>query len=159
MNAASNKQYFSDSGVLVIVNCGYLSLLLKAFSSRRDDFRFLNKILKLSETLEECTGYCITGYYISVLVELMILDFLTYYWCNSSLISKVRVLVFQKFFQVLKVFNAFSLSKGQITKQYMSNVCFKLKIFLYKNSTLNLSNYEAAFGTRLFGLSAVLHAN
>lgn len=52
----------------------------------------------------------------------------------------------------------FCLSKGQIIKEYISNVCFKLKIILHKNSALNLSNYEAAIGTRVFGLSAVLHA-
>lgn len=44
------KQYFSDRGMMVMVNCGYLSLLLKALFSRIDDFKCLNKTLKLSET-------------------------------------------------------------------------------------------------------------
>lgn len=129
----------------------FLSLLLKALAPRIDDFRFLNKMLTIFETLKEWS--------IFILVELMIIVFLTYCWCNFSLISKVTILVFQRFFQVLKVLNIFCLLKGHIIKQYMSNVCFKLKIFLYKNYILNLWNYEAASGTRLLLLSAVLHAD
>lgn len=132
-----------------MVNSGYLSLLLKALSSRRDDFRFLNKIQKLSETLEEWSLW--------ELAELMILIFLTYCWCNSSLISKVAILVFQKFFQVLQVFNIFCLSKGQVIKQYMSNMYFKLKILLHKNSTLNISDSEEALGTRPWSKCSTLY--
>lgn len=97
------KQYFSDVGQNAC-ELWLLKFIVKrlGFFYMTGDFRFLNKMLKLSETLEEWS--------ISVLVELMNLVFLTHWWCNSSHVSKVIIiLLFQRIFQALTVLTLFIL--------------------------------------------------